>query len=331
MFASQIIQDQESWKSNPIPHTRIIDEIWSSLRPSTIEKYCLSLRNFCSYSLITTGEIVFPTNSLMAANFLIYLKDLSYSKSSIKLGLVSLKWVNSFFPNKAFESLDEKFLSRIVQSSLRNMTSAKNQKDPISKDMVRKMLNLGPKPTLMQTRDALMAALSFSLLLRNEELRHLACNNINENDSGVTFLIVSSKTDVFRKGKKLFLAKQDGVFSVTKLLKEYMKRGNLKFHENKFLFGPVINEGNNVSIDGTRQLSYSECRTILMDKIKEIGFDSKTYGTHSFRSGGASTLAPRVSPFELMLSGRWADARSLRSYVEVSEDRRFDISKNLFL
>ena len=126
-----------------------------------------------------------------------------------------------------------------MQSSLRNMTSAKNQKDPISKDMVRKMLNLGPKPTLMQTRDALMAALSFSLLLRNEELRHLACNNINENDSGVTFLIVSSKTDVFRKGKKLFLAKQDGVFSVTKLL----------------------------------------------------------------MTGGASTLAPRVSPFELMLSG----------------------------
>ena len=274
---------------------------------------------------------MFPTNSLMAANFLIYLKDRRYSKSSIKLGLVSLKWVNSFFPDKASELLSDKFLDRIVQSSLRNMSSAKCQKEPISKDMVRKMLILGPNPTLEQIRNALIAALSFSLLLRNEELRHLACHNISENEAGVIFLIVSSKTDVFRKGKKLFLAKQNGAFSVTDLLKNYMTKGKLKFQENKFLFGPVIKDKNNEHIDGTRQLSYDCCRSILMDKVKDIGYESKNFGTHSFRSGGATTLAPRVTPFELMLSGRWADARSLRSYVEVPDNRRFDISKNLFL
>ena len=267
----------------------------------------------------------------MAANFLIYLKDRGYSKSSIKLGLVSLKWVNSFFPGKASELLNDKFLDRIVQSSLRNMVSSKSQKDPISKDMVRKMLTLNPNPTLQQTRDALIAALSFSLLLRNEELRYLACHNISETDSGVFFSIVSSKTDVFRKGKNLFLAKQDGAFSVVGLLKEYMIKGKLKFRENKFLFGPIIKDRKVECIDGSKQLSFNQCRNILMDKVKETGYESKTFGTHSFRSGGASTLAPRVSPFELMLSGRWADARSLRNYVEVSEERRFDISKNLFL
>ena len=267
----------------------------------------------------------------MAANFLIYLKDRGYSKSSIKLGLVSLKWVNSFFPGKASEMLNDKFLDRIVQSSLRNMVSAKCQKDPISKDMVQKMLSLSPNPSLEQIRNALMAALSFSLLLRNEELRHLACHNISETDSGLIFLIVSWKTDVFRKGKKLFLAKQNGEFSVVTLFKEYLIKGKLKICENKFLFGPILTDRKVEYIDGTKQLSYIQCRSILMDKVKEIGFESKRFGTHSFRSGGASTLAPSVSPFELLLSGRWADARSLRSYVKVPEDRRFDISKNLFL
>ena len=76
---------------------------------------------------------------------------------------------------------------------------------------------------------------------------------------------------------------------------------------------------------------WGQCREILLGKVKEIGYDTKAFGTHSFRSGGASTLAPRVTPFELMLSSRWADARSLRNYVEVPEERRFDISKNLFL
>ena len=124
------------------------------------------------------GDIQLPTDSLVTANFLIYLKDQGYSKSSIKLGLVSLKWVNSFFPGKACELLNDKFLDRIVQSSLKNMVSIKNQKSPISKEMVAKMLNLGPNPSLTNIRDSLMAALSFSLLLRNEELRHLACHNI---------------------------------------------------------------------------------------------------------------------------------------------------------
>ena len=327
----EIIHDQQSWKTNCIPYTRVIDEIWASLRPSTVEKYCNSLRNFCSLSLMIKGEILFPTDSLTAANFLIYLKDQGYSKSSIKLGLVSLKWVNSFFPGNACDLLNDKFLDRIVQSSLKNMVSIKCQKSPISKEMVGKMLKWGPNPTLTKMRDSLMAALSFSLLLRNEELRHLTCYNIIENDSGLIFTIVSSKTDVFRKGKKLFLARQDGKLSVVNLLKLYLVKGNLNFKKNSFLFGHVAESQGSQFIDGSKPLTYNQCRTIMMSEVKETGHESKAFGTHSFRSGGASTLAPKVSPFELMLSGRWADARSLRNYVEVSEERRFDISKSLFV
>ena len=278
-----------------------------------------------------TGEIVFPTDSLMAGNFLIYLKDQGYSKFAVKLGLISLKWVNSFFPGKASELLNDKFLDRIVESALKNMISKKNQKAPVSREMVAKMLKLGPNPPLLSLRDSLMAALSFSLLLRNEELRHLACHNISETEHGLVFTIVSSKTDVFRDGKKLFLARQNGDLSVVDLLKLYMTKAKLKLKENKFLFGSISNTGNIDHIDGSKPLTYDQCRGILTNKIKELGYQSKTYGTHSFRSGGASTLAPKVTPFELMLSGRWADARSLRNYVEVSEDRRYDISKNLFL
>ena len=278
-----------------------------------------------------TGEILFPTESLMAGNFLIYLKDKGYSKFSVKLGLVSLKWVNSFFPNKASELLNDKFLDRIVESALKNMTSTKCQKSPISKVMIVKMLDLGNDPTLIRIRDSLMAALSFSLLLRNEELRHLAIQNISETQSGFVFSIVSSKTDVFRKGKSLFLARQDGALSVVNLLKLYLAKGKLENKKNSFLFGHIVIDSKGEYIEGSTCLTYNQSRNILMNKVKEVSHDSKSYGTHSFRSGGATTLASKVTPFELMLSGRWADARSLRNYVEVSEERRFEISTNLFL
>ena len=144
-----------------------------------------------------TGEVLLPTDSLMAANFLVFLKDQGYSKFSIKLALVSLKWIHSFFPGRATEKLEDKFLDRLIASADRTMDSKKAQKSPVSKEMIAKMVILGTNPLLADIRDSLMAALSYSLLLRNDELRHLSCKHLILNDVGLTVNIVSSKTDVF--------------------------------------------------------------------------------------------------------------------------------------
>ena len=115
------------------------------------------------------------------------------------------------------------------------------------------------------------------------------------------------------------------------LLFRYMRAGGLKLGTNSFLFGEVKNECGVVLIDGSVPLSHAKCLEIVKNKTSDLGYNAKDFGTHSARSGGATTLAPRVSPFELMLTGRWADARSLRNYVKVDEDRRFQISEQLCL
>ena len=63
--------------------------------------------------------------------------------------------------------------------------------------------------------------------------------------------------------------------------------------------------------------------------VEKIGLDPKDYGTHSMRSGGATELASDISEFELLTTGRWSDARSIRSYVEMSDSARFEISRTL--
>ena len=95
--------------------------------------------------------------------------------------------------------------------------------------------------------------------------------------------------------------------------------------------GMVKNENGIALIDGSIPLSHAKCLEIVKSKTRDLGCNANEFGTHSARSGGATTLAPRVSPFELMLTGRWADARSLRNYVEVGEERRFQISEHLRL
>ena len=65
---------------------------------------------------------------------------------------------------------------------------------------------------------------------------------------------------------------------------------------------------------------------IVKRSIARLGLDPKLYGTHSCRAGGATDLAPKVSVMELLVSGRWADPRSIRHYVEIDQDERFRLN-----
>ena len=327
-----MIAEQEFWRSHHLSF-RVLEDIWAARQPSTVEKYCYALRSFFSFSILTTSDISLPVNVITAARYLSSLRERGTAKSSIKLALVSLKWINQFFPGTsgANDPLKDGFLDRIVESAKRNMETKKNQKLPFSKDMIREMIKIGEDPTLTDLRDALIPSLSFMLLLRNDELIHLSCKHMTRTNLGVEFQIVSSKTDIYRKGKTLFLAEQTGEGSVFELLLRYLRQGGLKMGENRFLFGRIKTREGRQYIDGSENISYQVCREVIKAKVKKLGYNPENYGTHSSRSGAATSLAPDVTEFELMVSGRWADARSLKNYVEINENRRYEISRNLFL
>jgi hypothetical protein len=278
------------------------------------------------------NQVELPIETMSAAKFLTYLRDSSYSKSSIKLALVSMKWVNSFFPGISGPNnpLKDEFLNRIVDSSLRNIESRKNQKLPFSTQMIRQMININENDSLVVLRNALIPALGFSLLLRHDELSHITLAHMNICEEGIKVLIPSSKTDVFRNGKIVFLAKQSGEISIFNLLMKFIFKANLKIGENKFLFCEMETINGEIVPDGTRKLPYKKFAEMIKNQVANIGLDPSLYGTHSNRSGGATTLASRVTPFELMVSGRWADPRSLNNYVEIGDERRFEMSKSIF-
>jgi site-specific recombinase XerD len=173
---------------------RVLEDIWSARQPSTIQKYCYSLRNLFSFSIMVNGSIILPVGTLSTAKFLTYLRNSSYSKSSIKLALVSLKWINSFFPgvSGANDPLKDEFLNKIVDSSQRNMNSKKNQKLPFSAKMIKKMVDVDPNETLENLRNALIPALGFSLLLRHDELSHILLAHMTLCQEGMKILIPSS-------------------------------------------------------------------------------------------------------------------------------------------
>ena len=185
-----------------------------------------------------------------------------------------------------------------------------------------------PPPWELGLRDCLIPVLSFALLLRHDEASHLNCNHFSEEDQGLKILIPSSKTDSFRQGKFVFLSRKN--HSVFKLIAQYLSKANLDFGQNHFFFGPIeFNKVKRRFEVGNKKLSYDVYNKIYKDAVSKLGLNPDNYGTHSARSGGASCLAPHISQFDLMLSGRWSDPRSIGSYVETPDVRRYEINEIL--
>jgi integrase len=307
----------------------MLEDIWTARQASTVQQYCYALRKFFSFCLLFNSEVVLPIDSLAIAKYLAFMRHSGHAHTAFKVIIVALKWIHSFIPGikKMNCPLEDQFVLKLRDSALRNVPKKANQKEPIKSDFIKQMIyNLPEDASLVQIRNVLMPALAYCLLLRHDELCHLNCKFITESKRGLKILIPSSKTDVFREGKTVFLTKQVGGYSVFDLFQNYVKLAGLRLGQNHFLFSPIFH-GHLIN----EKLAYSSYLKIVKVQMISLGLNPDFYGTHSLRSGGASDLASQVTEFELMLSGRWRDPRSLKSYVKVPEDRRFAIADKLSL
>ena len=330
-FSLQVILQQPCWENTDTDLKKsIIVSIWESRKPSTIEKYCLSLRKFFRYCQSNSIDLVLPLPSLQIAQYLETLKK-SSTKSSIVNALTSLKWLYYFIPglNSVNNPLNDTMLSKIVESSNRNNAKMKIRKKPLSSEIIQGILKQLPKePTLVQLRNCLIPVLAYALLLRHDETSHLNCSHLTVLDEGIKFFIPSSKTDTYREGKFVFLAKENR--SLYDLLLRYFSVSNISIGQNHFLFGPVAYDKSTKKFYiKNEKLSYDVFNKIVKEAVAQLGLNPSEFGTHSARSGGASDLAPFISQYHLMLSGRWSDPRSIGSYVETPWSTRFEISKIL--
>ena len=146
----------------------IIEQVWTARQPSTVKKYCYSLRKFFSFLCIFTSKINLPITAIDTAKYLAFMKASQASHSSFKLIFTAIKWVNSFFPgvNKFNCPLEDNFLLRLKDSALRSTPVKSNQKEVITGDILSKIIaSLSPSAPLSQVRSVLIPCLAYSLLL----------------------------------------------------------------------------------------------------------------------------------------------------------------------
>ena len=156
-----------------------------------------------------------------------------------------------------------------------------------------------------------MCILGFTGFLRFDELSNITNGDIAVFDTHMTIFIQKAKTDQYREGRTVYICRSGSMLCPVDITTGYMRAGGITWGSEDmgdvFLF-----RGLSVSTSGeklrkvNKPISYTRVREILLRELGALGLDSKRFGTHSLRAGGASAAANAGVPDRLFKRhGRW--------------------------
>ena len=222
----------------------------------------------------------------------------------------------------------------IVKAAKRNRKK-KKKKEPITVNDLHKVFKLtGEKDcSLLDLRTSTMMVLSFVGFLRYSEVSELCDFEFHE--TYLRIFIEKSKTDIYRDGHWLFIAKLDSNICPVKLSKLYLSRTEIKPDSEEYLFRAVTYfkrlskhklRKNNLPI------SYSSARQNMLTVLDNVGLNSKNFGLHSLRSGGATVATNNgVKDRLFKRHGRWKSDKAKDGYVKDDLVQLLSVSENLGL
>ncbi|XP_052098129.1 sacsin-like [Mytilus californianus] len=188
---------------------------------------------------------------------------------------------------------------------------------------------------LADLRICCLVLLSYAGFLRYSELSHLKAPNLRFYDSHVEITIVSSKTDVYRQGNLVVIAKTNSDLCPVAMLKRYLKAANISLSSDEFIFRAIsFLKSRNIHIlcKANKPLSYTRARQLLLSTLSEVGCKKEQFGLHSLRSGGVSEAAHNRIPERLLKShGRWKTDLAKDGYIKENLKNRLPVPKGLNL
>ena len=138
---------------------------------------------------------------------------------------------------------------------------------------------------------------------------------------------------MYREGNYVYISKLENNYCPVALLRRYIQAANIDLSSQLPLFGPLTKKKLGYTLRND-MLSYTRCREIFKQTLKDAGYDPKDYGLHSLRSGGVTSvvsndLLHNVSERLLKLHGCWKSDEAKDMYVLEPECSRLRVTKYL--
>ena len=170
----------------------------------------------------------------------------------------------------------------------------------------------------------------FAGFFRSEEVTSIRRNHITFHDDYMTIEVEKSKTDQLRQGDEVIIAQSGGCACSVSILRDYLSRLNIDPHSDELLFRQLVKTKS--FYKDHEPISYPTFRDHLSKSLRSVVPDPSVYGTHSFRSGGATKAANSgVGERVFQRHGRWKSVSAKDGYVKDNITSRISVSKSLGL
>ena len=307
----------------------------SKARNTTV-KYAYSFKRFVVWSeKYTEIKSVLPADEIYVSLYLQYLMQSAKHYSTIEAACYAIKWAHSL---AGFEDpCASDIVKCIVEASKRKLNRPIQKKEPMNANIMISLFKKfgGTNSSLKNLRLLAMCFLAYSGFLRYSELCQIRAKNITFGNDHIDIYIESSKTDCYRKGKNVLIAKLDQAHCTVRILSDYLDKAKIDRSSDDFVFRALsyCKSTNNCKLRKKNiQLSYTRTREILKGALSELGLNARIFGTHSFRAGGCSAASNSgVSDRLLKIHGRWKSDIAKDSYISDNLKKRLLVSKSLGL
>ena len=335
----QVVITSKAWNLLP-PALRpdsnsLLNRLLSSRADSTSKKYISEIKKFFAWCRTKCIPLMIPFSTPVVALYLFHLDQQSRSPASMVLVHAALKWLHSFVPEDVPNPLDNACCKNIIESAKRIRSQPINMKKPANAEVIKNIIDKygTNQASLKDLRIALISALGFAGFFCFNELANIQPSHLTFHDDCVKIFVPKSKTDVYREGNYVYIAKLENNYCPVSILQRYIETANLDLSSNLPLFRPLSKSKSGYTLRNGK-LSYTRCREIFKAALKELGYDPKHYGLHSLRSGGITSvvsndISKTVSERLLKLHGCWKTDEAKDMYVLEPECSRLRVTKCL--
>ncbi|XP_045209806.1 uncharacterized protein LOC123561472 [Mercenaria mercenaria] len=297
---------------------------------NTVKKYQSSFDQFKSYCDINS-LVSKPALPISVAMYFTSLLDQGKSDNVVSAAYYGIKWVHNI--NDLQDPTENSIVKQLLETAKRISSKPVQKKDVVSSEMLQaRCLTYQDSVDIIDLRDLSMIMLAYAGFLRMNEVSNLHCNDVQFNSDHLVLKIRQSKTDVYRDGSEIVIAKSCSSACPYSMLQRYMSAAHLSINSDEYLFKPAFRSKHVASLIGkNKKLSYTRAKECIVDKLKSVAPGLKL-GSHSLRASGATSVANTgVSDRCLKRHGRWKTDVAKDGYVKDSLEKRLSVTKMLKL
>ena len=301
---------------------------------STVKSYQSGFVRWKNWALSNGlgSKDVLPAKAFHAALYLASVIQTAESASPVIKAFYSIKWFHDMFD--LVSPTTSSLVLNILESAKRRLARPVRKKEPITTELLTTMFqSLYVAGNAKNQRTICACLTAYAGFLRSNELLSIRRCDVVIEPTHMSIFIESSKTDKYREGAWVVIARAGGILCPVINLERYLQWAKIKDDSSVFIFSTLsaCKDGYKVRKQ-CKALTCSSLRELFVEAFKPHVSDVTKYCLHSLRAGGASSAANNGVPDRLFKRhGRWLSEGAKDGYVKDDLLERLKVSQSLDL